>query len=122
MTNHAEIRADALSADDEDGIEAQAEIVARKAIVGWEAVPLQIVEEGGETAGMFESEELVDAVLPVDAFASDAVHQRVFIRAVELLNTWSSARLWQEEEPAPELPPDDGPMPKDTASKDTDPL
>jgi hypothetical protein len=113
-------RAAALSLDAEDDIETLAEIIAHKAIQGYEPTPYQIVKEVGENSNMLESAELVDAYVDSDAFLSDAIYQRVFDSACALLDEWNNnAGLWWPEEPG--LPLDD-PPPEDTETGKDVPL
>jgi hypothetical protein len=104
-------RADALNPDAEDDIETLAEIIARKAVAGYEPVPYYVVKELGRSGGMLESVELVDAVITPDEFTSDAVGQQVCDQACERLDEWNDdgTGLWWQTEPE-ELPLDDLPL------------
>jgi hypothetical protein len=115
VASHWVPRADALTLEAEDDIETLAEITARKAIVGYEPVPSDIVKDCDRSGSMCESGELAQVTLTREAFASNASHWhtfasdevywQVFDRACELLNELGQnieSLWWPDQEP--ELP------------------
>jgi hypothetical protein len=96
VSEHWVPRTDALSADAKDDIETLAEIIARKAIVGYEPVPYAIATEFEIASGISSnSRELVADSIKSAEFTATAVYELVFDRACALLDSWNGeAGLW----------------------------